>query len=82
LYTMKMFLEFNLVVNKWTLLGHSVNIAASWGFIGFSLAAVVMASSSMAFEDLQKLDANQKYQDLCVLFVYMLLPFRLFTLIT
>lgn len=49
LYTMKMFLEFNLVVNKWTLVGHSVNITASWIYIGFSLAAVVMTNSSLSF---------------------------------
>lgn len=42
LYTLKMFLEFNLVLNKWTFMGHMINIIASWAYTGFSLAIQIL----------------------------------------
>lgn len=51
-----MLLEFNLVINKWTFLGHLINILASWAYVGFTLAIEVYASNINSFLSLRNID--------------------------
>ncbi|EAS01722.2 polycystin cation channel protein (macronuclear) [Tetrahymena thermophila SB210] len=82
LYNLKMLLEFNLVTNRWTLVGHLVNMLASWAYIGFNLAIQVLSKKIVNFQTLKNLDQLQKMQNLSALFIFLILPFRIFTWIT
>ncbi|KAL4463097.1 hypothetical protein ABPG74_007098 [Tetrahymena malaccensis] len=82
LYNLKMLLEFNLVTNKWTLVGHLVNMLSSWAYIGFNLALQVLSKKIINLQTLKNLDQLQKMQSLSALFIFLILPFRIFTWLT
>ncbi|KAL4496427.1 hypothetical protein ABPG72_014657 [Tetrahymena utriculariae] len=82
LYNLKMLLEFNLVINRWTLVGHLVNMLSSWAYIGFNLAIQVLSKNIVNFQTLKNLDQLQKMQSLSALFIFLILPFRIFTWLT
>lgn len=89
IYTLKILLESNLSFDKWTFVGHLVNITASWVYVTASIILQVLASTvnstSLAPPTVQKVREFEdmlKIKTLAMLIVFTILPFRAFAYFT